>query len=137
MCRRRDGDPLETVARDQLEGGAQDLPPRSHAPIIEHERGSDHTDRQLATVDIGDSKRACPKPVGPRVVEIADWAPQPSADLHRYVRRPYIPAATSSFDYPLTCRHDEPDSLLVSSVQEKLVAASTTCRATTAARACR
>ncbi|MDT2004764.1 DUF2848 domain-containing protein [Rhodococcus opacus] len=36
--------------------------------------GSDHTDRRLETVDIGDSKRACPKPVGPKVVEIADWA---------------------------------------------------------------
>ncbi|NKX86855.1 DUF2848 family protein [Nocardia coubleae] len=36
--------------------------------------GSDHTDRELETVDIGDSKRACPKPVGGTVVEIADWA---------------------------------------------------------------
>lgn len=35
--------------------------------------GSDHTDRELETVDIGDSKRACPKPVGRKVVEIADW----------------------------------------------------------------
>ncbi|MEU6264446.1 DUF2848 family protein [Saccharopolyspora shandongensis] len=36
--------------------------------------GSDHTDRALETVDIGDSKRACPKPIGPVVVEIPDWA---------------------------------------------------------------
>ncbi|MFD3702083.1 DUF2848 family protein [Nocardia sp. NPDC058658] len=35
--------------------------------------GSDHTDRRLETVDIGDSKRACPKPVGSTVVEIDDW----------------------------------------------------------------
>ncbi|QBJ97484.1 DUF2848 domain-containing protein [Rhodococcus sp. ABRD24] len=36
--------------------------------------GSDHTDRQLETVDIADSKRACPKPLGTTVVEIDDWA---------------------------------------------------------------
>lgn len=36
--------------------------------------GSDHTDRDLETIDIGDSKRACPKPVGGTVVEIGDWA---------------------------------------------------------------
>lgn len=36
--------------------------------------GSDHTDRDLETADVGDSKRACPKPVGSAVVEIADWA---------------------------------------------------------------
>lgn len=35
--------------------------------------GSDHTDRNLETVDIGDSKRACPKPVGTTVVAIDDW----------------------------------------------------------------
>ncbi|WP_406813495.1 DUF2848 family protein [Mycobacterium sp. M23085] len=36
--------------------------------------GSDHTDRTLETVDVGDSKRACPKPIGIDVVEIADWS---------------------------------------------------------------
>lgn len=35
--------------------------------------GSDHTDRDLETVDIGESKRACPKPIGPVVAEIPDW----------------------------------------------------------------
>jgi hypothetical protein len=35
--------------------------------------GSDHTDRTLETVDIGESKRACPKPVGARVIPVADW----------------------------------------------------------------
>ncbi|MGV9674020.1 DUF2848 family protein [Nocardia sp. NPDC003482] len=36
--------------------------------------GSDHTDRALETVDIGESKRACAKPLGATVVEIGDWA---------------------------------------------------------------
>lgn len=36
--------------------------------------GSDHTDRTLETVDIGESKRACPKPIGTQVVPITDWA---------------------------------------------------------------
>lgn len=36
--------------------------------------GSDHTDRDRETVDIGESKRICPKPVGATVAEIADWA---------------------------------------------------------------
>ncbi|MDA3623870.1 DUF2848 family protein [Saccharopolyspora sp. WRP15-2] len=35
--------------------------------------GSDHTDREMETIDIGDSKRACPKPIGPVVVEVPDW----------------------------------------------------------------
>ncbi|WP_227998941.1 DUF2848 family protein [Nocardia australiensis] len=35
--------------------------------------GSDHTDRQLETVDIGASKRACPKPIGAVVAEIGTW----------------------------------------------------------------
>ncbi|WP_136611077.1 DUF2848 family protein [Sinomonas albida] len=33
---------------------------------------SDHTDRRLETVDIGDSKRACPKPAAATVVPVAD-----------------------------------------------------------------
>ncbi|WP_238420655.1 DUF2848 family protein [Gordonia sp. 'Campus'] len=35
--------------------------------------GSDHTDRKLETVDIGDSKRACPKPIGSQIAEITSW----------------------------------------------------------------
>lgn len=35
--------------------------------------GSDHTDRSLETVDVGQSKQACPKPLGSDVVEIDDW----------------------------------------------------------------
>ncbi|MDQ4504370.1 DUF2848 family protein [Sinomonas sp. ASV322] len=33
---------------------------------------SDHTDRRLETVDIGDSKRACPKPASRAVVPVPD-----------------------------------------------------------------
>lgn len=36
--------------------------------------GSDHTDRTLETVDIGQSKQACPKPLGADVVEIGEWS---------------------------------------------------------------
>jgi len=35
--------------------------------------GSDHTDRELETVDIGRSKRVCPKPICHEVIEISDW----------------------------------------------------------------
>lgn len=39
--------------------------------------GSDHTDRELEKEDIGASKRVCPKPLGPSVVEVdlasLDW----------------------------------------------------------------
>lgn len=34
--------------------------------------GSDHTDRQLETEDIGRSKRACPKPMGLHVLPLGD-----------------------------------------------------------------
>lgn len=58
---------------------------------------------------------SCIKPLGP---DDSDFAvgfivPTNTPGLKQYVRRPYIPAATSSFDYPLTSRYDEPDSLLV------------------------
>lgn len=58
---------------------------------------------------------SCIKPLGP---DDSDFAvgfvvPANTAGLKQYVRRPYIPAVTSSFDYPLTSRYDEPDSLLV------------------------
>ena len=36
--------------------------------------GSDHTDRTLETVDIGQSKQVCPKPVGFDILEVDDWA---------------------------------------------------------------
>jgi hypothetical protein len=35
---------------------------------------SDHTDRRLETVDIGDSKRACPKPAAGTVLPVPDLA---------------------------------------------------------------
>lgn len=35
--------------------------------------GSDHTDRSLETVDIAESKVACPKPMAPTVIEIGQW----------------------------------------------------------------
>lgn len=36
--------------------------------------GSDHTDRTLETVDIGESKAVCPKPIGETVIPIEDWS---------------------------------------------------------------
>jgi Protein of unknown function (DUF2848) len=36
--------------------------------------GSDHTDRSLETVDIGESKRVCPKPIGVQVLSVDDWS---------------------------------------------------------------
>ncbi len=35
--------------------------------------GSDHTDRTLETVDIAESKQACPKPIGADVVAVRSW----------------------------------------------------------------
>ncbi|MGW4094126.1 DUF2848 family protein [Nocardia sp. NPDC004750] len=35
--------------------------------------GSDHTDRELETVDIGESKQACVKPIGTKVVAVGEW----------------------------------------------------------------
>ena len=35
--------------------------------------GSDHTDRDLETRDVGDSKRACPKPVSRHVIAVPAW----------------------------------------------------------------
>lgn len=34
--------------------------------------GSDHTDRELETSDIAESKRACPKPMGQKVIPVED-----------------------------------------------------------------
>jgi len=39
--------------------------------------------------------------------------PVAAEGLKLYCRRPYAPAATSTFDYPLTTRYDEPDALVV------------------------
>ncbi len=35
--------------------------------------GSDHTDRDRETADVGDAKRACPKPISAHVVAVRDW----------------------------------------------------------------
>lgn len=58
---------------------------------------------------------SCIKPLGP---EDADFAvsfvvPVGAEGVKLYCRRPYAPAATSSYDYPLTTRFDETDALLV------------------------
>ncbi|NKX55740.1 4-hydroxyphenylacetate 3-hydroxylase family protein [Arthrobacter mobilis] len=57
----------------------------------------------------------CIKPLGP---DDADFAvsfalPVATEGLKLYCRRPYAPAATSDFDYPLTSKYDEPDALVV------------------------
>lgn len=36
--------------------------------------GSDHTDRDLEAVDIGESKQACPKPVSAKVIPVEDFS---------------------------------------------------------------
>ncbi|MEV8634905.1 4-hydroxyphenylacetate 3-hydroxylase N-terminal domain-containing protein [Streptosporangium sp. NPDC051023] len=58
---------------------------------------------------------SCIKPLGP---EDADFAisfavPVGAEGLKLYCRRPYAPAATSPYDYPLTTRFDETDALVV------------------------
>ncbi|SCC52687.1 4-hydroxyphenylacetate 3-hydroxylase family protein [Gordonia sp. SGD-V-85] len=58
---------------------------------------------------------SCIKPLGP---DDSDFAvsfvvPVATEGLKLYCRRPYAPAATSTFDYPLTSRYDEPDALVV------------------------
>ncbi|MGW4482957.1 4-hydroxyphenylacetate 3-hydroxylase family protein [Amycolatopsis sp. NPDC004368] len=58
---------------------------------------------------------SCIKPLTP---EDTDFAlsfvlPVDTEGLKLYCRRPYAPAATSSFDYPLSTRFDETDALLV------------------------
>ncbi|NKX53675.1 4-hydroxyphenylacetate 3-hydroxylase family protein [Arthrobacter mobilis] len=57
----------------------------------------------------------CIKPLGPDDVDFAVSFALPAATegLKFYCRRPYAPAATSEFDYPLTTRYDEPDALVV------------------------
>ncbi|WP_102158823.1 4-hydroxyphenylacetate 3-hydroxylase family protein [Zhihengliuella halotolerans] len=57
----------------------------------------------------------CIKPLGPDDVDFAvSFAlPVDTDGLKLMCRRPYAPQATSSFDYPLTSRYDEPDALVV------------------------
>lgn len=58
---------------------------------------------------------SCIKPLGPddQDFAVSFVVPANAAGLKLYCRRPYAPAATSSFDYPLTSRYDEPDALVV------------------------
>ncbi|GAB2662462.1 4-hydroxyphenylacetate 3-hydroxylase family protein [Nocardia goodfellowii] len=58
---------------------------------------------------------SCIKPLGPDDQDFAISFVVPTAadGLKLYCRRPYAPAATSAFDYPLTTRYDEPDALVV------------------------
>lgn len=57
----------------------------------------------------------CIKPLGPDDTDFAVSFALPVATdgLKFIVRRPYAPAATSDFDYPLTSRYDEPDALVI------------------------
>ncbi|MBC3190366.1 4-hydroxyphenylacetate 3-hydroxylase [Pseudonocardia sp. C8] len=57
----------------------------------------------------------CIKPLGPDDQDFAFSAVLPvnAEGLKLYCRRPFAPAATSAFDYPLTSRYDEPDALVV------------------------
>jgi 4-hydroxyphenylacetate 3-monooxygenase len=58
---------------------------------------------------------SCIKPLGPddRDFAMSFVVPANADGLKLYCRRPYAPAATSAFDYPLTTRYDEPDALVV------------------------
>ncbi|MEU0938078.1 4-hydroxyphenylacetate 3-hydroxylase N-terminal domain-containing protein [Embleya sp. NPDC005971] len=58
---------------------------------------------------------SCIKPLGPEDTDFAlSFAvPVGAQGLKLYCRRPYAPAATSAYDYPLTTRYDETDALLV------------------------
>jgi len=57
----------------------------------------------------------CIKPLGADDVDFAISFALPVATpgMKLLCRRPYAPAATSEFDYPLTTRYDEPDSLMI------------------------
>ncbi|MGW4094125.1 4-hydroxyphenylacetate 3-hydroxylase family protein [Nocardia sp. NPDC004750] len=58
---------------------------------------------------------SCIKPLGPddQDFAVSFVLPANAQGLKLYCRRPYAPVATSDFDYPLTCRYDEPDALVV------------------------
>ena len=57
----------------------------------------------------------CIKPLGPDDVDFAISFALPTATegLKFLCRRPFAPAATSEFDYPLTSHYDEPDALVI------------------------
>lgn len=57
----------------------------------------------------------CIKPLGPDDVDFAvSFAlPVDTKGLKLLCRRPFAPQASSEYDYPLTSRYDEPDSLLI------------------------
>lgn len=58
---------------------------------------------------------SCIKPLGPDDTNFAiSFALPVNTDGLKFItRRPYAPAATSEFDYPLTSRYDEPDALVI------------------------
>jgi len=58
---------------------------------------------------------SCIKPLTPEDTDfaISFAVPVGAEGLKLYCRRPYAPAATSHYDYPLTTRFDETDALLV------------------------
>ena len=58
---------------------------------------------------------SCIKPLSPEDADFAvGFAVPVAADgLKLYCRRPYAPAATSGYDYPLSTRYDETDALVV------------------------
>ena len=62
-----------TVAGDNTSGEVEPVLIR-HAGRFYLGVGSDHTDRTLETEDIGESKAACPKPIGDVVLAVDDWS---------------------------------------------------------------
>lgn len=58
-----------------------------HAGVYYLGVGSDHTDRDLERTDVGDSKRACPKPVGRTVVRVGSASDLAALDLDPAVAR--------------------------------------------------
>jgi 4-hydroxyphenylacetate 3-monooxygenase len=58
---------------------------------------------------------SCIKPLSPEDTDFAVGfaVPVDTEGLKLYCRRPYAPAATSPYDYPLTTRYDEMDALVV------------------------
>ncbi|MFF1421824.1 4-hydroxyphenylacetate 3-hydroxylase family protein [Streptomyces sp. NPDC058280] len=58
---------------------------------------------------------SCIKPLGPedRDFALSFVLPIATDGLKFHCRRPYAPAATSGYDYPLTSRYDETDALVV------------------------
>jgi 4-hydroxyphenylacetate 3-monooxygenase len=58
---------------------------------------------------------SCIKPLTPddRAFAVSFAVPVATPGLKLYCRRPYAPAATSGYDYPLSTRYDETDALVV------------------------